>query len=62
MNQWKDISDLPPHMFEEIRHFFSVYKELEDKKTATEAFYGAQEAITTISNCMKAWALKQIKG
>jgi len=49
-------------MFEEIRHFFSVYKELEDKPTATEAFYGASEAIETISTCMRSWALKQIKG
>ena len=62
MNQWKDISDLPPHMFEEIRHFFSVYKELEDKPTATEAFYGASEAVETIGSCMQAWAQKQIRG
>ena len=31
-NQYDDISDLPPHIFEEMKHFFSVYKTLEKKK------------------------------
>ena len=34
MNQWKDICDLPSHVFLEIQHFFSVYKALEHKETA----------------------------
>ena len=32
----KDIFELPHHMFEEIKHFFQVYKNLEGKDTAVE--------------------------
>lgn len=61
MNAWKDLYDLPPHMFAEIQHFFSVYKQLENKPTATEAFYGAKEASQTIAACMEAWKAQQIQ-
>ena len=30
---YTDISELPGHLFEEMRHFFSVYKNLEGQKT-----------------------------
>ena len=33
-NQVNDIDELPAHVFEEIKHFFEVYKNLEDKPTA----------------------------
>ena len=33
MNGYRDISELPKHYFEEISHFFRVYKELEGKET-----------------------------
>ena len=33
-NQFKSLEDLPVHLFEEMRHFFSVYKSLENKETA----------------------------
>ena len=36
MNAYKDISDLPSHMLEEIQHFFRVYKQLEGKNTYIE--------------------------
>lgn len=31
-NNFKDVTDLPHHLFEEISHFFRVYKELEHGK------------------------------
>lgn len=34
-NSYKDITELPMHIFEEMRHFFTVYKALEDS-TSTE--------------------------
>ena len=38
-NTCRDLSDLRPHMMEEISHFFTVYKALENKKTVdTETF------------------------
>ena len=36
MNVYKDISDLPSHMLEEMQHFFRVYKQLEGKSTYIE--------------------------
>ena len=53
-NMYQDISELPGHLFEEMSHFFTVYKNLEHKQTAvdgevqnkTEAIKIIQEAIT----------------
>lgn len=59
LNSWKDLQDIPPHMFDEIRHFFSVYKELENKMTHAEDFYGAEQAKQTIRNCMVAYLKSQ---
>ena len=33
-NHYTDIDQLPSHIFEEMRHFFTVYKNLENKTTA----------------------------
>lgn len=43
-NGFKDISELPKHIFSEMCHFFSVYKTLENKQTAVEEVQNAQEA------------------
>jgi len=43
-NSYTDISQIPQHKFDEIRHFFKVYKELEGKETVVNEFSGAQEA------------------
>ena len=37
-NEYKDISQLPKHIFDEMRHFFTVYKELENKTTVVNEF------------------------
>lgn len=41
---YKDISELPQHMFDEMRHFFQVYKTLEGKQTYIMDTLGAEEA------------------
>ena len=33
-NQYGSIDQLPSHIFDEMKHFFSVYKNLEHKETA----------------------------
>ena len=33
-NSFRDIENLPAHLFDEMQHFFKVYKELEGKATA----------------------------
>jgi inorganic pyrophosphatase len=43
-NSYTDITDLPAHIFEEMRHFFSVYKELEGKTTAVDEVMHAEKA------------------
>ena len=43
-NSYSDISQIPQHKFDEIRHFFKVYKELEGKETVVNEFSGAEEA------------------
>lgn len=35
-NGYTDISELPVHVFDEMRHFFSVYKSLEEKDTVVD--------------------------
>lgn len=49
--QWNwvnDLSDVPPHLLKEIEHFFDVYKDLEEKKTAVEGWANKESAIKVI--------------
>ena len=39
-NCYKDIDELPRHIFDEMKHFFTVYKELEGKETAVNEVSG----------------------
>ncbi len=48
-NQYTDIDQLPGHIFEEMRHFFKVYKNLENKETAVNEVSGREEAVKIIS-------------
>jgi inorganic pyrophosphatase len=52
-NKYQDIYDLPTHVFNEIKHFFEVYKQLEDKNTRVENIVGRDEAIKAIIKCME---------
>ena len=52
-NVYTDISQLPQHVFEEMRHFFSVYKELENKQTAVDEVNGPDQAISIIHDAME---------
>jgi inorganic pyrophosphatase len=47
-NHYSDISELPAHIFEEMSHFFSVYKNLENKETAVNEVMGRESAINII--------------
>ncbi len=49
-NGYKDISELPSHIFEEMRHFFTVYKSLENKSTAVNEVSGPKRAVEIIQN------------
>ncbi len=51
-NMFKDISDLPAHRFNEMKHFFQVYKNLEGKDTAVNEVEGREKAVQIISECI----------
>lgn len=50
-NDYTDISQLPNHIFNEIMHFFEVYKQLENKHTIVKEISGRQEAEAVIEQC-----------
>ena len=54
-NQIDSIDALPAHIFDEIMHFFSVYKQLENKQTAVKELYNRNEAMQIISKAIEAY-------
>lgn len=44
MNLYNDLCELPEHRFQEIKHFFQVYKTLENKVTAVTEILGCEDA------------------
>ena len=48
-NTSHSMEELPRHLFDEMRHFFSVYKQLEGKTTAVDEIKGRAEAIEIIN-------------
>ena len=55
LNGYSDISELPQHQFNEIKHFFEVYKFLENKETRVDNIVGKNTAIETIEKCKFAY-------
>lgn len=53
MNMYNDISELPQHLFDEIHHFFSVYKALENKETVVTEICGSEVAKDIIEESLK---------
>ncbi len=51
-NGYTDISQIPKHIFEEMSHFFKVYKELEDKGTDVDEVRGCEEAKAVIDKAI----------
>ncbi len=57
-NSYKDISELPKHIFSEMSHFFSVYKNLEGKETVVDELHGPAEAQKVIRKSLDAYIEK----
>lgn len=51
-NGYTDLSQLPTHIFDEMSHFFSVYKALEHKETAVNEIEGVDVALKIIENSL----------
>ena len=52
-NEYKDISQLPKHIFDEMTHFFKVYKMLENKDTAINEAQGVLAAVDIIEDAIE---------
>ncbi len=52
-NGYKDINQLPKHIFDEMRHFFEVYKSLENKATAVDDVKGRDDALKIIADSIE---------
>lgn len=56
-----DIHELPKHIFEEMMHFFEVYKALEHKVTTVKKICHKYEAIEIIRKCIENYKKKFAK-
>ena len=54
-NKIKSIDELPAHIFDEIMHFFTVYKQLENKQTAVRELFGPDEARKIIAEAIEGY-------
>ena len=51
-NHYTDIDQLPNHIFDEMRHFFTVYKNLENKETAVNEVSGREIAVQIVKEAI----------
>ena len=51
-NMYSDITDLPRHIFDEMRHFFTVYKNLENKATAVDEVTPRANAVRVLDEAI----------
>ncbi len=51
-NHYTNIDQLPSHVFDEMRHFFQVYKNLENKTTVVNEVSGPDDAVKTIGEAI----------
>ncbi len=52
-NAYRSIEALPKHIFEEMQHFFRVYKQLEGKETAVNEVQGQKAAAEIIKTSIE---------
>mgnify|MGYP003291370733 CR=1 FL=1 len=58
----KSLDELPPHVFDEIMHFFMVYKQLENKQTAVKELHSAEEAKVIIKAAIDQYLEMEARG
>ena len=57
-NCYHDISELPQHVFEEMKHFFGVYKKLEHKATAVSEVVGKDAAVKIVEKALERYRVQ----
>lgn len=60
-NSYRSIEALPQHIFQEMQHFFTVYKQLENKHTAVNEVMGQKAAVEVVRSCIENYNLKYDK-
>ena len=61
-NGYEDISQLPAHIDNEMRHFFEVYKTLENKDTTVQVIKGREHAKAVINKAINAYVKLFVDG
>jgi inorganic pyrophosphatase len=61
-NNYHDIDELPAHIFDEIMHFFKVYKQLENKQTDIKELYNREEAEKIVREAIDGYVEKFCRG
>ena len=51
--EYNDISELPSHIFDEIRNFFDIYKKLEGISVEEKEVEGSEKAKEVIAHCIE---------
>ena len=54
-NNIRSIDEMPSHIFDEIMHFFSVYKQLENKQTAVKTLFDHEKAKAIIAEAIECY-------
>jgi len=57
-DDYRDVSDIPPHTLLELRHFFETYKQLQNKKVKVLSIQHASSARKFITAAMKKYQMK----
>ena len=61
-NGYRSIDELPAHIFDEIMHFFKVYKQLENKQTDIKELYNREEAEKIVREAIDGYVEKFCRG
>ncbi|MBE6702425.1 MAG: inorganic diphosphatase [Ruminococcaceae bacterium] len=61
-NNYRSIDELPAHIFDEIMHFFKVYKQLENKQTDIKELYSREEAEKIVREAIDGYVEKFCRG
>ncbi len=61
-NSYRSIDELPAHVFDEIMHFFKVYKQLENKQTDIKELYDRETAEQIVRECIDGYIEKFCRG
>ncbi|MFK7930592.1 MAG: inorganic diphosphatase [Myxococcota bacterium] len=59
MAVYRDIDELPVHLFREIKKFFETYKDLEGKSVEVDAFNGHVKAVAVVVEAMELYRRKE---